>query len=116
MAVELKSSTLEVVSRFRTLDCGIDGAESLREVNGKGPGLKRIESLVKLLYLGDPEYHSITILSIQDAMECCPSHRSRMPIDAMLLRGISNSSHRCVHRSLSIEAAVYLSDNVLAIR
>jgi hypothetical protein len=82
-----------VVRRFNTLDCSVDGGESVSEIGGEGPGLKGVESLVELVYIGSPEDNPIAICSIQDAMERRPSHRSCMSGDMMLLGGISNSSH-----------------------
>jgi hypothetical protein len=102
-----------MVRRFGTLDRSVDGGDSPSELSGEGPGLKCIESLVELLYLGNPKDYSITIFSIQDAMERRLSQRSCMSADTMLLSGISNSGHRSLNGRLTIKSIVYLSDDVL---
>lgn len=93
VSIEHQQATLEVVRRFNTLDCSVDGSESVGKIGGKGPGLEGVKSLVELVYIGGPEDNPITIHSIQDAMESCPSHRSRMSGDMIFLGGILNSSH-----------------------
>ena len=105
--------TLEVVRRFGTLDCSVDGGDSLRELGGKRPGLERIESLVELLYLRNAKDQPITILPIQDAMVCRPSQRNCMPADTMFLREIADSGHRGLNWRLTIEGAVDFSDKIL---
>lgn len=75
------------------LDCSVGGGDGSSELSGEGPGLECVESPVEMLYLRKSKDHPITILSIQDAMERRPSHRSGMSADTMLLSGISNCGH-----------------------
>lgn len=104
---------LEVVRRLGTLDCNVDGADSVGELSGEGPGLKCVESLVELLYLGNPKDHPITMLSIQDAMKRRPSQRSCVPANTMFLGSISKSGHRGLNGRLTIKFIVQFPDDVL---
>lgn len=102
-----------MVSRFGTLDRSVDGGDRLSELSREWPGLKCIETLVELLYLGYSKDHPIAMISVQDALERCPSQRSCVSADTVLLSGSSNSGHRSLDGRLTIKRTVYFADDVL---
>ena len=95
-------ATLEVVRRLGTLDGSVNGRDGPGELSREGSGLKCVETLVELLNLGNPEDDTIAIPSIQDAMECRPSQRSSVSVDAILLSRITNHCHRGLDGRLAI--------------
>lgn len=89
-----------------TLNCGVYGGNSIGEVSGEGTGVNRVESLVELIHLGNPEDHRVSVRSVQDAMERRPPQRSCVPADSVLLSCFQNSDHGRLDGGFAIKETV----------
>lgn len=99
-------TTLEVVRRLGTLDASVNGRDGVGKLSGEGSSLKCVEAFMELLDLGNPKDDTITIPSVQDAMEGRPPQSSCMPADAILLSCITNHGHGGLDRGLAIKVVV----------